>query len=84
MINNRIKVTNRGMITIPAGIRKKYDIRDGKEFFLVDDLDGALLLVPFIDLEQEENRVDNEAVNEILHQMEQDRAVEIAKEFTDQ
>ncbi|MHA1766350.1 MAG: AbrB/MazE/SpoVT family DNA-binding domain-containing protein [Promethearchaeota archaeon] len=83
MINqiHRVKVTNRGMITIPSKIRKKLNIVDGKEYFIVEDFDGALMLIPFIDIEKEENRIENSIINKMLNQMEIERQKEIDEEF---
>ena len=78
---NRVKVTNRGMITIPSKIRKKLNNQDGKEYFIVEDFDGALMLIPFIDIEKEENRIENSIVDKILINMERERQQEINIEF---
>ena len=80
-MSNRVKVTNRGMITIPSKIRKKFNIVDGKEYFIVEDFDGALMLIPFIDIEKEENRIENSIVDNILNIMENERQQEIDVEF---
>jgi len=69
------------MITIPSKIRKKLNIVDGKEYFIVEDFDGALMLIPFIDIEKEENRIENSIINKMLNQMEIERQKEIDEEF---
>ena len=76
-MNNLVKVTNRGMITIPSKIRKKFNIMDGKEYFIVEDFDGVLMLIPYIDIEKEENRIENSIVDNILNNMEKERQQEI-------
>ncbi len=82
-MSNRVRVTNRGMITIPSKIRRKLNIIDGKEYFIVEDFDGALKLIPFIDIEKEENRIENSIVDKILNKMEKERQLEIDIEFRD-
>ncbi len=76
-----MRVTNRGMITIPSKIRKKLNIVDGKEYFIVEDFDGALMLIPYIDIEKEENRIENSIVDNILNSMEKERQQDIDIEF---
>ena len=80
-MSNRVRVTNRGMITIPSKIRKKLNIVDGKEYFIVEDFDGALMLIPYIDIEKEENRIENSIVDNILNSMEKERQQDIDIEF---
>lgn len=43
--NNVVKITNRGMISIPANIRKKYNLEDGKYMMVIED-EGSLRLIP--------------------------------------
>ena len=80
-MSNRVRVTNRGMITIPSKIRTKLNIVDGKEYFIVEDFDGALMLIPYIDIEKEENRIENSIVDNILSSMEKKRQQDIDIEF---
>jgi AbrB family looped-hinge helix DNA binding protein len=40
-----IQVRKRGVITLPARLRQKYDIKEGDAFRVVD-LDGVLVLTP--------------------------------------
>ncbi|MFP4395691.1 MAG: AbrB/MazE/SpoVT family DNA-binding domain-containing protein [Anaerolineales bacterium] len=44
-MNTTIQVRNRGVVTFPAELRKKYSIRKGDSFHLVD-LDGIFVLTP--------------------------------------
>jgi AbrB family looped-hinge helix DNA binding protein len=50
-MENKVTVTSRGMVTIPAKLRKKLDIRDGDEF-IVREHDLGLLYIPLIDIEK--------------------------------
>ncbi|MHA1143909.1 MAG: AbrB/MazE/SpoVT family DNA-binding domain-containing protein [Candidatus Helarchaeota archaeon] len=43
--NNVVKITNRGMISIPANLRKKYDLEDGQYLNVIED-EGFLKLIP--------------------------------------
>ena len=38
MVEKKVKVTNKGMITIPASMRKKYGINDG-DYVIVEESD---------------------------------------------
>ncbi len=42
-----IQVRERGVVTLPAELREKYNIENGKIFRLVD-LDGIFLFVPLV------------------------------------
>ncbi|TFH29029.1 MAG: AbrB/MazE/SpoVT family DNA-binding domain-containing protein [Promethearchaeota archaeon] len=45
-----VKVTNRGMICIPASLRKKYNIKDGDDLSIIEDEDGLkIILIEDID-----------------------------------
>ncbi len=46
MIEKSVKVTNKGMISIPAMIRKKYKIKDGDYVLIKEDEDGIIRLIP--------------------------------------
>ena len=39
-----VKVTNRGMITLPAYLRKKFDIKDGDHISIIEDEDGRKII----------------------------------------
>ncbi len=47
-----VHMTNRGMITIPASIRKKYNLQDGQPLAIIDQ-DDKMILIPIIDFEKE-------------------------------
>jgi AbrB family looped-hinge helix DNA binding protein len=50
-----VKVTNRGMITIPASLRKKYSLHDGDQVIVVED-EGMLKIVPIKTIKSLQNR----------------------------
>ncbi len=51
MIEKSVKVTNKGMISIPAIIRKKYNIHDGDYVVVKEDDDGTIRIVPIESIE---------------------------------
>lgn len=44
MISKKIKVTNKGMITIPVELRKKYNIKDGDYVIVQEDEHGEIVV----------------------------------------
>lgn len=42
-----VQIRNRGVLTIPAELREKYEIRAGDTFRIVD-LDGTFVLTPLV------------------------------------
>ena len=51
MTEKTVKVTNKGMISIPAVIRKKYNINDGDYILVKEEEDGSIKLVPIESIE---------------------------------
>ena len=49
IVTTTIQVRNRGVMTLPANLRSKYNIREG-DIFQVVDLDGILVLTPMTPL----------------------------------
>jgi bifunctional DNA-binding transcriptional regulator/antitoxin component of YhaV-PrlF toxin-antitoxin module len=47
MADTTIQVRKRGVLTLPADLRQKYDIGEGDTFRLVD-LDGIFVLTPLV------------------------------------
>lgn len=50
MIEKSVKVTNKGMISIPADIRKKYNISDG-DYVIIKEENGVINLIPIESVE---------------------------------
>jgi AbrB family looped-hinge helix DNA binding protein len=46
-----VKVTNNGMITIPAAFRKRYNLNDGDKVLILEDA-GMLKIVPIRDISE--------------------------------
>ena len=42
-----VQVRKRGVLTLPAGLREKYGVREGDTFRLID-LDGIWVLTPMV------------------------------------
>lgn len=63
-----ITMTNRGMITIPASIRNKYQLKDGQPLVIIAQ-ENKMVLIPIIDLEKERDSfLDSDAMKQILDQ----------------
>jgi AbrB family looped-hinge helix DNA binding protein len=56
MVEKSVKVTNKGMISIPAEIRKKYDIKDGDYIVVKEEENGTITLIPIEDINSLRNR----------------------------
>ena len=52
MAEKVVKVTNKGMISIPAEIRKKYNISDGDYVLVKEEKNGEIKIIP---IESEES-----------------------------
>ena len=46
-----VKINNKGMITIPARIRKKYNLITGNEVAIYD-LNGQIVIIPILDIDK--------------------------------
>ena len=58
---------NRGMITIPAKLRKKFSYQDGMKFIIESSESGAIKLIPLIDVAKEQDwYLDSEAVLKVI------------------
>ncbi len=51
MSEKAVKVTNKGMISIPAAIRKKHNIFDGDYIIIKEEEDGVIKLIPIETIE---------------------------------
>lgn len=73
-----VKVTNKGMITIPAEYRKKYDIIDGDQIAVIEDENGLRL----IQVESIEKLVERSiSAKEMQKIMKESRKQELELEF---
>ena len=50
MTEEVLTISNRGLITIPSEIRKKYHLQPGTKLLLIEE-EGQLALIPLMDLE---------------------------------
>ena len=69
-----VTVTNRGMVCIPAELRRKYNIKDGDTITVIEDEEG-IKIIPIQDLEQ--LRKNGVQAKEMLSIMKQGRAEEL-------
>ncbi len=56
MVEKPVKVTNKGMISIPAAIRKKYNINDGDYILVKEDENKGIQLIPIESIESLRNK----------------------------
>lgn len=77
-IEKSVKVTNHGMISIPADIRKKYMIKDGDRVYVLEDEDG-IKVIPIEHIPVLRKRI-NMTSKEMLEFMEQERRKELELE----
>ena len=54
-LDGLVKMTNRGMITIPANLRKKYGLKDGDQVIVIED-EGMLRIIPVQSIESLQKR----------------------------
>ena len=47
-----VRVTNKGMISVPAEFRRKLDIKDGDLILVKEDDDGSLKVIPIPSIEK--------------------------------
>ena len=75
-----IQITNRGMITIPVALRKKYNLKDGQRLIISEE-DGKLYIVPLINFEQErKNFMNHDEMKKALKKFEEFSEEELKQE----
>ncbi|MBN1799897.1 MAG: AbrB/MazE/SpoVT family DNA-binding domain-containing protein [Candidatus Lokiarchaeota archaeon] len=72
-----VLITNRGMITIPARLRKQYDLKDGDKVLIIED-EGTLKIIPI--RSTEDLRKDSFTVKEMLDHIEKSKEEAIERE----
>ena len=65
-----VKVCNHGMVSIPAALRAKYNIRDGDHVAFFEDEDG-MKIIPIVSIE--ELRKKSSTVEEMIKIMRESR-----------
>ena len=75
-----IQMTNRGMITIPATLRKKYNLKDGQRLIISEE-EGKLYIIPLVDFEHErKNFLNHKEMKKALKKMEEIREEDLEQE----
>ncbi len=71
MLKKSVKINNKGMITLPSALRKKYNLSPGDEV-AVYDLNGQITIIPILDLKdvQSYNREYFGKIYEDIHEEE--------------
>ena len=89
-MNSTIQVRQRGTLTLPADIRRKYGIEPGDTFRIVD-LDGMFILTPMVpmvpELAREIERIRLEAgldTTELLKALREERARYVSETYGDE
>ncbi len=72
-----VTITNRGMITIPAGFRKRFNLKDGDKVFIIED-EGTLKIIPI--KSEEELMKDSYTAEGMLKSMEESKKEELKQE----
>jgi len=52
MMQKSVKITNKGMISIPAKLRKKHNLRDGDFVVISENEEGVMQITPIIPLQE--------------------------------
>jgi AbrB family looped-hinge helix DNA binding protein len=78
ILEKPVTVTNNGMITIPAALRKRYNLKDGDKVLVIED-EGTLRIIPIIPIE--ELRKNSYSCEEMQAQMEKSRKEDIEREL---
>ena len=52
MIQKTVKITNKGMISIPANLRKKFHLKDGDYVIIGENEDGTMQITPIVPFEE--------------------------------
>lgn len=73
-----VKVTNRGMICLPASLRKKYNIKDGDHISIIEDEDG-MKIIPIEDIDSLRHR--SISAKKMLKIMEEAKKEELELEY---
>lgn len=72
-----ITITNRGMITIPAVLRKRYHLNDGNQVVIIED-EGTLRIIPITPIET--LRTMSVPAEEMLKELKKSHAEELERE----
>ena len=51
-----VKITNKGMISIPASLRKKFHLKDGDYVIIEENENGTMKITPIIPIEKLKNQ----------------------------
>ena len=73
-----VTITNRGMITIPAGFRKNFNLKDGDKVLIIED-EGTLKIIPIKD--PETLRLNSYSTEEMKKEMNKSRKEELEREI---
>ena len=69
----KVKITNKGMISIPAAFRRSYGLKDGDKVLIIED-EGTLKIIPLKDIDELRRKSYNS--KEMLDQMKKSKREE--------
>ena len=73
----KVKITNKGMISIPAAFRRSYGLKDGDKVLIIED-EGTLKIIPLKDIDELKRKSYN--TKEMLDQMKKSKIEELSRE----
>ncbi len=73
----KVKITNKGMISIPAAFRRSYGLKDGDKVLIIED-EGTLKIIPLKDIDELRRKSYNS--KEMLDQMKKSKIEELSRE----
>ncbi len=76
-VEKPITITNRGMITIPVAMRKRFGLSDGDQVVLIED-EGTIRIIPL--LAGEKLREQSCSASEMIRMLEKSRVAELEME----
>jgi AbrB family looped-hinge helix DNA binding protein len=76
---NSVKISSKGMISIPAKLRHRYNLKPGDEVEFIET-DEGLVLVPVVPLEKLINPANKERIYKIVRELKIEQQEEILKE----
>jgi len=77
IVEKKVTITNKGMISIPAAFRKSYGLKDGDKVLIIED-EGTLKIIPLKDIDELRRKSYNK--KEMLDQMKKSKIEELSRE----
>lgn len=75
----QVRITNHGMVNIPAPIRKRFGLKDGDMVWISDEEGDRIVIYPLETIDQ--LRADSFTTREILESLKQTHQEDLDREF---